>query len=290
MRGMLTVIGILTLTATSCATVPTAAQSERDRIVLEGRIDDLEAAQLRYRTRVTSLEKRLEQLNEKLDLLGRRSSFEQREVVRIEPTQDRRLEMVSPSEQRTAELEKDDVYQEIVVTDAQKRAYFGQGSRRSVASTGARKPYDTVVTNDRLPALGAQAAVAAKNVLPASPMTHYQEGIDLYRRGLYDEARLRFEQFLATKPELEYIDNALYWIGECYYGVGLFNEAASYFHKIVQEYPTTNKVPDALLKVSLTYQQLGRMDSAREMLRYLMEAFPNSEAARLGKEKYEAMK
>ena len=123
-----------------------------------------------------------------------------------------------------------------------------------------------------------------------SPMLFYQEGIDLYRQGNYDEAQAKFEKFLAAHPDESYIDNALYWIGECYYGKGLYHEAAGYFHKIVQEYPNANKVPDALLKVSLTYQRLGKTDSARDMLRYLMNAYPGTEAARIGKEKYEAMR
>ena len=122
-----------------------------------------------------------------------------------------------------------------------------------------------------------------------SPMIFYQEGIDLYRQGNFESARIKFEKFLATNPSASYMDNVLYWIGECFYGQGLYHEAATYFHRVIQEYPNENKVPDALLKVALTYQKLGKLDSAREMLRYLMEAFPGTEAARVGKEKYQTL-
>ena len=294
---------LITLTAalSGCAT-QSGAITERDKVALEGRIEALEATQTRLRTRVVALEKSVAQLDERLTLMSRRTSLEPREVVRIEPSAQpstRQTVTATPSYDAKAydETAADDVYEEIIISDDKKRIYFGKnsipGPSSSSSSSGSteRKPYDNVTT-EKLPSLsGGQngAAPVPPKSAPVSPMTYYQEGIDLYRRGLYEEGRARFEQFLATNPETEYIDNALYWIGECYYGQGLYNEAASYFHKIVQEYPKTNKVPDALLKVSLTYQQLGRTDSAREMLRYLMDAYPGSEAARIGKEKYEAM-
>ncbi len=296
-KKILMLIGIAASLA-GCAT-QSAAISDNDRIAINGRLEELEATQARLRTRIVVLEKNVDQLEERISLMSRRTSLDAREVVRIEPN-DSGVSAKKTGRSSDAVVyvtpTTDEVYEEIVISDDKKRAYFGSspntGSYVSngsnpprAASSGTRKPYENV-TDEKLPSMSASAPTSTA---PVSPMTYYQEGIDLYRRGLYDEGRTRFEAFLATNPETEYIDNALYWIGECYYGQGAYNEAATYFHKIVQEYPKTSKVPDALLKVSLTYQQLGRNDSAREMLRYLMEAFPGSEAARIGKEKYEAM-
>ena len=267
------------LILSGCAT-QSGGVSERDRGLLEGRLEDLESAQARQKSKVTSLEKRVAQLEDMVSLLSRRTSLESREVVKIEP----RMPSVSAVQDKGVE---DDVYQEIVISEEKKRSYFG--NTRSRSSSSASQPYENVVTNDRLPSSGSPSLEEkTPSGSSVSPMPFYQEGIDLYRQGNFVEARARFEKFLAAKPEESYIDNALYWIGECFYGEGLYHEAANYFHRIVQEYPKANKVPDALLKVSLTYQKLGKMDSAREMLRYLMEAFPGTEAARIGKEKYES--
>lgn len=267
------------LILSGCAT-QSGGFSERDKVLLEGRLEDLESAQARQKSKVTSLEKRVAQLEDMVSLLSRRTSLESREVVKIEP----RMPSVSAVQDKGVE---DDVYQEIVISEEKKRSYFG--NTRSRSSSSASQPYENVVTNDRLPSSGSPSLEEkTPSGSSVSPMPFYQEGIDLYRQGNFVEARARFEKFLAAKPEESYIDNALYWIGECFYGEGLYHEAANYFHRIVQEYPKANKVPDALLKVSLTYQKLGKMDSAREMLRYLMEAFPGTEAARIGKEKYES--
>lgn len=277
-------LGVVLL-ATGCATTH-GAMTERDRIVLEGRIDDMEAASTRQKTKIASLEKRMSQLEDMISMLSRRTSMDVREIVRIEPEE----HGVSAQFEDTPEGLNDDVYQEIIISEDKKREYFGTPSRTSSSerSRGPTKAYDNV-TDEKLPSMGEAAQPAASSSDSVNPMTFYQEGIDLYRQGVYPEARARFEKFLATKPDETYIDNALYWIGECFYGEGLYHEAAGYFHRIVQDYPKANKVPDALLKVSLTYQKLGKLDSAREMLRYLMEAFPGTEAARIGKEKYEAM-
>ena len=267
------------LILSGCAT-QSGGFSERDRVLLEGRLEDLESAQARQKSKVTSLEKRVAQLEDMVSLLSRRTSLDSREVVKIEP----RMPSVPAVQDKGVE---DDVYQEIVISEEKKRSYFG--NTRSRSSSSASQPYENVVTNDRLPSSGSPSLEEkTPSGSSVSPMPFYQEGIDLYRQGNFVEARARFEKFLAAKPEESYIDNALYWIGECFYGEGLYHEAANYFHRIVQEYPKANKVPDALLKVSLTYQKLGKMDSAREMLRYLMEAFPGTEAARIGKEKYES--
>lgn len=277
-------LGVVFL-VTGCATTQTGAMSERDRIVLEGRIDDLESGSSRQKTKITSLEKRVAQLEDMVSMLSRRTSVDTREVVRIEPDNQG---VSAQFEHSSAEIQ-DDVYQEIVISEDKKRAYFGTPSRATNGNSnkGPTKAYESV-TDERLPTM-AEATKPAESSANSNPMTFYQEGIDLYRQGNYAEARTRFEKFLATKPDETYIDNALYWLGECFYGEGLYHEAAGYFHRIVQDYPKANKVPDALLKVSLTYQKLGKLDSAREMLRYLMEAFPGTEAARIGKEKYEAM-
>ena len=266
--------------------------SARDAALMQDRIDDLEAQSIRLKTKAASLEKQLLQLEERVTMLTRRTSIDAREVVKIEPESG-----VSSHFERSAAAGGDDVYQEIVISEEKKRSYFGNPKSKSSSSSESRlQPYENVVTNDRLPsksdASGSNAAspAAAASSPAISPMQFYQEGIDLYRQGNYEAARTRFEKFLAARPEESYIDNALYWIGECFYGAGLYHEAAGYFHKVIQEYPNANKVPDALLKVSLTYQKLGKNDSARDMLRYLMEAYPGTEAARIGKEKYEAMR
>ena len=272
----------MALSLMGCAT-QNGGFTERDKVALQGQIEDLEAAQLRQKTKISNLEKKIAQLEDMVNMLSRRTSLDTREVVRIEPDNAR---VSSQFDYKSNDAFSDDVYEDIVISEEKKRAYFGS-SQSSGAKKYPAKPYENV-TDEKLPTASTSSA-SVQESSAISPMTFYQEGIDLYRQGSFADARAKFEKFLATKPDESYVDNALYWIGECFYGEGLYHEAAGYFHRIVQEYPNANKVPDALLKVSLTYQKLGKEDSAREMLRYLMDAFPGTEAARIGKERYESM-
>lgn len=278
------------LVISGCAT-QNGGFTERDKVALENRIDELESAQLRQKTKIANLEKNVSQLENLVSMISRRTSMDAREVVKIEPEDTKVSAQFNYQAAADDPALQDDAYQEIIISEEKKRAYFGTPSYASSSSSrGSSRAYDNV-TDEKLPPIGASDASSpvVSNSIPNTPMTFYQEGIDLYRQGKYEDAKAKFETFLATKPDESYVDNALYWIGECFYGQELFHEAANYFHRIVKEYPNANKVPDALLKVSLTYQKLGKIDSAREMLKYLMDAFPGTEAARIGKEKYEAL-
>ena len=262
--------------------------SERDKILYENRIEDLEAAQTRQKTKIASLETRIHQLEDTVTILARKTQTNEREIIRIEP-ETATVSADFDRRETVAVLPNDEEYQDIVIGEDKKRAYFGTPYTKTSSSSGnSRQPYENVVSSsDKLPAMGENQQESTQQT--TSPMIFYQEGIDLYRQGNFEAARTKFEKFLATNPSGSYMDNVLYWIGECFYGQGLYHEAATYFHRVIQEYPNENKVPDALLKVALTYQKLGKLDSAREMLRYLMEAFPGTEAARVGKDKYQTL-
>ena len=93
------------------------------------------------------------------------------------------------------------------------------------------------------------------------------------------------ERFLASNPEADYMDNALFWIGECHYGLGDYSESIRFFQRVVSEYPDGNKVPDSLLKVALTYERLNDIANAREVLVVLVETYPTTEAARRATER-----
>lgn len=273
----------------SCVSAPTH-NAERDRTLIQGRLEALESQQDAQRSKIRNLEEAVKRLEDRLALMQRLPlGSTEREVVRIEPTNPNNAVLSSQFQYDTSD--KDEVYTEIVISDEKKRAYFGSSTKQSTNSTATRKPYDNVVTGDKLPAGSGQTPKAPKTTLANNndAAQYYKEGIDLYRRGLFDDGRIKFEAFLQTKPDREYTDNALYWIGECYYGVGQYTEAASYFQRIVKDYPETNKVPDALLKISLTYQKLGKPDLAREMLQLLLSSYPQSDAARVAKEKYESL-
>ncbi|RVU48783.1 tetratricopeptide repeat protein [Lujinxingia sediminis] len=180
----------------------------------------------------------------------------------------------------------------VVFTNEDLAAYFGQEQQTQPApksnTSGGSRRAQAPVTDERLATREevAQAAPAPASSAPPQSQREllelYQEALTSYRAGSYGEALEGFETFLRGKPREDYIDNALYWIGECHYGLGNFSQAVSQFERILTELPGAAKVPDAMLKMSLAYDRLGQPGRAVDLLRKLSEEYPTTNAGKLG--------
>lgn len=181
----------------------------------------------------------------------------------------------------------------------------GSGARSATAPRTAQPPVD--VGNHRLPvdpsgptsvqALPAPpAAVPVAMVQPSdsgqaavSPLATYRTALDEFNRGEYARALESLQAFLQSGPAVDYMDNTLFWMGECYYGLGEYDAALGFFQRVVSEYPDGNKVPDSLLKVALTYERLQNVASAREVLTVLTQTYPNTDAAQRANERLRSL-
>ena len=123
------------------------------------------------------------------------------------------------------------------------------------------------------------AASRTTNGGSSSPREIYERAVEQFNSAEYAEALSSLNQFVLTGPEPDYMDNALFWMGECLYGLGRYTEALGFFQRVVSEYPDGNKVPDSLLKEALTYERLQNDSRAREILATLVETYPTTDAA-----------
>lgn len=192
---------------------------------------------------------------------------------------------------------------EIVITEEEFRAFAGepQPSRTSGGSSSSAKRAQPPVTDEKLATSQGGADDAPADSEPASrkakprssgnikPLELYKTALAQYRGGEYGEALAGFEAFLAAEPRVDYVDNALYWIGECHYGLGDYDQAVGYFQRVMRDQPDGNKVPDAMLKMSLAYERMGRPDEARTLLEKLTSRFPTTNAGRLGGQRLSEM-
>ncbi len=213
---------------------------------------------------------------------------------------------VSTQEEPAASAPREEEEEEVVISDDRLQELGLQPTRRpQVASAaapsrgpdGSRQPQPEV-TQERLKP-GTPSAAPEPQRQPAAPVSApvrapqsslsglgaYREGLSHYRAGHYQEALSVFEGFLASKPQEDYIDNALYWIGECQYGLARYELAVQAFERVLAEQPDGNKVPDAMLKMSLALDRVGREQRATEVLSLLTQRYPLSNAGRLGAQK-----
>jgi tol-pal system protein YbgF len=131
-------------------------------------------------------------------------------------------------------------------------------------------------------AVGARPAAAAP---PPPPRELYSQAYADYARGNYDLAIQEYREYLRNYPNTDLSDNALYWIGECYFSKGRYNEAVAAWDDLMRTYPASDKLPDARYKKGVTLERLGRRREALVEYRNVVERYPNSEAGRKAREK-----
>ncbi|MBU1186228.1 MAG: tol-pal system protein YbgF [Acidobacteria bacterium] len=106
-----------------------------------------------------------------------------------------------------------------------------------------------------------------------------------YLKGNYSLAIDGFKIYLQQFPESPYADNALYWIGECFYSQEIYDTAMDYFQRLILEYPQGDKVPAAYLKRGISLMQLKRDDEALSVFRLLISKHPLEEESKIAQQK-----
>lgn len=283
------------LAAGSVGCASTSGQVQKDLLTLDQRIGELERVNRRLLSRIEVYDETVQLLDDQVRSM-RLAQAAPRPLprVRITPTtrsEEFRQPLVAqqPAPQQPIPEEE---YVDIVISNDVVEQYLEQPEGEQLQGDPGHPaprrftPKATVVQGDRLPVRPlAKRAPTQSEPAPADAISIYKVGLKQYREGAFKEAITSFERFLSMRPPEDYVDNALYWLGDCHYGLGDYARAATLFHQIVKEHPSANKVPDALLKVGLTYQKLNKKDSAKEVLYYLIEAYPKSEAARIARDK-----
>ncbi|MBN2537444.1 tol-pal system protein YbgF [candidate division WOR-3 bacterium] len=147
-------------------------------------------------------------------------------------------------------------------------------------------PGESVPGPDTLAPPPDSGAVGPDSLRPAlDPDQLYNTAYLDFTRGNYRVAVAGLEQYLQMFPDSEMADNALYWIGECWYSLGELGKAEEEFKNVLIRYPTGNKVPAATYKLGLVYLAQNREDAARRQFEAVVEKYPGSTEAKLAQER-----
>lgn len=121
--------------------------------------------------------------------------------------------------------------------------------------------------------------------VPETPQALYERGVELVQKGDFAKGREALQEFLRQSPSGSLSVNAMYWVGEAYYGEKKYENAILQFQDVIQKYGDHPKAASALLKQGLTFNTLGDQKNARAVLKKLVDTFPLSEEAKRAKEK-----
>jgi tol-pal system protein YbgF len=140
---------------------------------------------------------------------------------------------------------------------------------------------------DRLARLAEQVKTPPPPAAPAeTPEALYERGLELIQaKGDFAGGRQWLQEFLQRYPKHDLAVNAMYWIGEGWYGEKKYENAILQFQDVIQKYGDHPKVAAALLKQGLAFHALGDLKNARVILQKLIDSFPLSEEAKKAKEK-----
>ncbi len=122
-------------------------------------------------------------------------------------------------------------------------------------------------------------------IIKEDPKTIYYTAYSDYLKKNFELAIQGFEQFITSYPEHTLADNALYWIGECYYSQKKYGNAINKFTELITKYKDADKLAAAILKKGYAQIELGNREEGIKTLKTLISKYPLSEEASLAQQK-----
>ncbi len=117
---------------------------------------------------------------------------------------------------------------------------------------------------------------SAATLLGSTEYDIYQTGLRTFQNRVYDKAIEIFTDVIKQFPNGQYVDNARYWIGECYYALGDYASAIASFNHVFDK-KNSSKADDAQFKIGISYLKMGQQTMAKEELKKLIDRYPASE-------------
>ncbi len=118
----------------------------------------------------------------------------------------------------------------------------------------------------------------------------YDEAFILVRRTEYDKAIEGFREFLQQCEKHDLVENAYYWIGECYYSLEKYDEAVTEFEYLIDHYRSSVNTSRALYKLGRSKQELGKKSEAQKIFQQLIDDYPGTLEAEQAKERLKDLK
>ncbi len=122
-----------------------------------------------------------------------------------------------------------------------------------------------------------------------SPQELYTMARSDYLKGNFQLAIEGFGMYREHFTDSPLVDNALYWIGECYFSQEKYEDAITQFNDLILSYPDSDKIAAAYLKKGIGLSQLGRTDEALAVLKLMVNKFPLEDEAKIAQQKIQEL-
>ncbi|PLX88896.1 MAG: tol-pal system protein YbgF [Desulfuromonas sp.] len=164
----------------------------------------------------------------------------------------------------------------------------GLEERMSLLEEAAEKPVQTAPSAPpEVP-----APEVPKDSVSSSDTTEriYKAALDKIRIAKeFAGGRQELETFVKDYPGHDLHANAMYWIGEAFYGEKQFERAILQFQDVILSFPEHPKAAAALYKQGLAFRNLNDPQNARTTYQKLVDRFPKSPEADKAKAQLEQL-
>lgn len=112
----------------------------------------------------------------------------------------------------------------------------------------------------------------------------YKAGLKLFQERKYSLAVAKLSAMTKQYPRASLVDNAYFWLGECYYQMQDYKNAILQYEKVIRDYPKSNKAPASYLKQGLSFIRVNNVQVGKIRLSDVVDKFPKSQEATRAKE------
>jgi len=96
----------------------------------------------------------------------------------------------------------------------------------------------------------------------------------------YAMAITGFEEYLKLYPKTSLADNAVFWIGECYYIQKNYAKSQNWYEKLIDEYPKSEHLASAKLKLGMSLFNQRYKTKAKQYFEDLVKDYPGTEESK----------
>jgi TolA-binding protein len=130
---------------------------------------------------------------------------------------------------------------------------------------------------------------SASNLLVSPEYAMYQKGLKLYNARNFNQTIVAFSELMHEFPSGKYVNDAHFWIAECYYALANYSSAAGFYQKVIDA-PNSSKADDAQYKISLAYLKMGQQGLAKDALKTLVQRYPGSDYVQRAEKQLKTLK
>lgn len=135
----------------------------------------------------------------------------------------------------------------------------------------------------------APASESSIQVSDPAEQAAYDQAMQSFRAGQYQEAAKALTQFIQAYPQSALVHEARFYRGSSLYAIKDFKGSIAGLQTMISAAPTDPRAPDALLVIAASQVELNDLAGARTSLQRIVKEYPDTHAAETAKSRLQLL-